>query len=359
MYIDLDKLCVPLGSSILDAVQRMTLNRLGIVLVVDQEKKLLGTITDGDIRRTILANIALTGTVAILLENKANTPHSKPLTGKAGESGKHYLQLLKTHQLLQLPLVDDRNRVVGLVTMDEFVDPVDIRLQAVVMAGGRGARLNPLTEDIPKPMLTVGEKPLLEIIIAQLRSAGIRNVNITTHHKSEKISDHFGNGQNFDVNLSYVPEETPLGTAGAIGLMKMPKDPLLVINGDILTKVDFKAILQFHREHQADLTVGVRVYDFKVPYGVVECDGAKVVGLAEKPSYSFLVNAGIYLLEPHVHQFIPQGQHYNMTDLIQSLLERGCNVVSFPIHEYWLDIGSHAEYRTAQEDAVYFHPEQK
>jgi NDP-sugar pyrophosphorylase family protein len=217
------------------------------------------------------------------------------------------------------------------------------------MAGGKGSRLQPLTEEMPKPMLPVGDRPVLEIIIGQLRDAGIKQVKVTTHHQPEKIAQHFGDGSNFGVELSYVEERSPLGTVGGLGLLEVPRETTLVINGDILTQVDFRAMLRYHQEHQADLTVAVRQYDVKVPYGVIECDGAQVRKISEKPAVMVLVNAGIYLLEPGVYRYIPNGQRFDMTELIQRLLDEGRSVVSFPVREYWLDIGQREEYEQAQE----------
>jgi NDP-sugar pyrophosphorylase family protein len=198
--------------------------------------------------------------------------------------------------------------------------------------------------------LPVGGRPLMERILEQLKQAGIRQVNVTTHYKPEKIIEHFGDGRAFGVELSYVNEDLPLGTGGALGLMSPPRETQLVINGDILTQVDFRAMLAFHQDNEAEMTVAVRRYEMQVPYGVVECKGAHVRSLDEKPQLGFLVNAGIYLLEPSVYQFIPNRQHFNMTDLIRWLLDAGRTVVSFPVREYWLDIGQHADYVQAQND---------
>jgi NDP-sugar pyrophosphorylase family protein len=199
-------------------------------------------------------------------------------------------------------------------------------------------------------MLLVGDRPLLELIIEQLSGSGIHKVNITTHYKPEKITEHFGDGSGFGVELNYVNEEQPLGTAGALGLMEESDEPLLVINGDILTRIDFRALFAYHHEHRADLTVAVRQYDLKVPYGVVECDGPMVSGLREKPVINFFVNAGVYLLQPSVRRLIGNGERLDMTDLIQRLLEAGRPVASFPVLEYWLDIGQLPDYEQAQED---------
>lgn len=351
MYTDLATLCVDQNSSFGTAITQMDRSRLGIVLVVDEERRLLGTITDGDVRRAILAKVSLEEPISALLARKAGTPYAHPITASMGQDPPTYLSLLKQHNILHLPLLDEEQRVAGLVTLEEFLPNQALPLQAVVMAGGQGTRLDPLTAEIPKPMLLVGDRPLMEIVIQQLRDAGIRQVKIATHHKPEKIEEHFGDGSSFGVRLSYVEEERPLGTAGALGLLEVPKETTLVINGDILTQVDFRAMLTYHREHEADLTVAVRHYDIKVPYGVIECEGPVVRALSEKPVLGFFVNAGIYLIEPSVFQFIPNGQRFDMTDLIQRLLDHGQPVVSFPIREYWLDIGQHADYEQAQREA--------
>lgn len=328
-------------------LERLNESGLGIVLVVDDGQRLIGTITDGDVRRAILGKLDLSTFAAVILERKAGTIYSKPFVAKRGLKAGYYLKILQEHGVLHLPLVDESSKVVSLVTMDDFVSS-RLPLQAVVMAGGRGTRLFPLTEETPKSMLTVGDRPLLEIIIERLKQAGIQQVSVSTHHKPEKITEHFGDGGGFGVDLNYVSENRPMGTAGALGLMAPPKETLLIINGDILTDVDFKAMLNFHREHKADLTVAVRQYDLQVPYGVVECNGEKVQRLQEKPVCNFFVNAGIYLMEPLVHKYIPSGERQDMTDLIQILIENGRFVVSFPVHEQWLDIGTHAEYQLAQ-----------
>lgn len=348
--MDVTALCIPATLSIREAIACMDAARRGIVLVVDQDRRLVGTVTDGDVRRAILYRVSLEQPISVVLARKATTPYAKPITASVESDRNTHVALLREHKILHLPLLDPQQRVVDLVTLGDCVSQPTLPLQAVVMAGGRGSRLAPLTDGTPKPMLPVGDRPLLEIIIGQLREAGIRAVTVTTHHQPEKIEAHFGDGRNFGVALSYVEEGRPLGTGGGLGLLEAPKDTMLVMNGDILTQVDFRAMLAYHREHQADLTLGVRHYDFKVPYGVVECDGPVVRRLSEKPVVDFFVNAGIYLLEPAVYQFLPPDQRFDMTELIQRLIDQGRAVVGFPIREYWLDIGEHAEYQRAEQD---------
>ncbi|MBP7688161.1 MAG: nucleotidyltransferase family protein [Thermoflexales bacterium] len=350
MTLEMEHVLILPDTSIGQAIARIDRNHRGIVLVVRPDQQLLGTITDGDVRRAMLAGLKLDTPVSALLTVKAATK-LKPVTALAGTPADALLALMRQHSVRQIPLLNESGQVVDLVTLDELLPRQDLLLQAVIMAGGQGTRLRPLTEDLPKPMLPVGGRPLMERIVQQLQQAGIRRVNVTTHYKPEKIIEYFGDGHAFGVDLNYVNEDRPLGTGGALGLMPQPTEPVLVINGDILTQVDFRAMLDFHQENKADLTIAVRRYEVPVPYGVIECDGPLVQHLREKPQVSLLVNAGIYLLEPTVFQFIPQGQHFNMTDLIQWLLDAQRIVASFPVHEYWLDIGQHADYAQAQSDS--------
>ena len=350
MDMDLVRVSVAPGDSLLDVVAKMDRNRFGIALVVDHERRLLGTVTDGDVRRAFLAGIQFEESVETLLARKAGTPFARPISAPASTDQAELRALLKEHSIRHLPLVDERQRVVGLVTSDDFLTNQPLPVRAVVMAGGAGKRLFPLTQDTPKPLLPVGDQPLLEIIIKQLREAGIRQVKLSLHHQPEKISAHFAKGDDLGVELSYVTEDHPLGTIGSLGLLEPAKETTLVMNGDILTQVDFRAMLAYHREHQADLTVAVRAQNVKVPYGIVECDGSSVRGIREKPVLNFFINAGIYLLEPVVYRYIPPGQRLDMTELIERLLVEGHEVISFPIREYWVDIGEREGYAQALAD---------
>jgi dTDP-glucose pyrophosphorylase/CBS domain-containing protein len=326
--------------------------RISIALLVDEQGRLLNTITDGDVRRGVLAGISLDAPVRDLLPIKNHTPHPTALTAPVNTDNAELLKIMEEKGLRQIPLVDPDGRVVDIAVLRDLLPQVTRPMQAVIMAGGRGTRLMPLTENCPKPMLPVGGRPLLELTIEKLQQFGIQQVNLSTNYQSEKIVQYFGDGKNFGIELNYLNEDRPLGTAGALGLMKRPEKPVLVVNGDVLTEVDFKAMLDYHQEHHAELTVGVRQYGMKVPYGVVDCDGSNVSGLREKPEISFLVNAGVYLLEPVVYDHIPSGKKLDMTDLIQRLLDAGRPVVSFPIMEYWLDVGQHKDYEQAQRDVA-------
>ncbi|MBA2678183.1 MAG: CBS domain-containing protein [Ktedonobacteraceae bacterium] len=330
-------------ASISEAMAQLDKAATGTLLVCDSERHLLGLLTDGDFRRAILRRKPMSepcGTIA----------SSHPITAPFPILPAAALQLMNEHDVSQLPVVNSDGQVQSLLLRKDIVPDSGLGLSAVVMAGGLGTRLLPLTEKLPKPMLPVGDRPLLELTIAQLRRAGIKDVNLTTHYLSEAISDHFKNGETFGVRLNYLQEEHPLGTAGGLKSLKHFDGTMLVINGDVLTGVPFDAMLDFHRAYHADLTIGVRKYDVQVPFGVVKCEDVHVTQLQEKPSLGFFINAGTYLIEPAVCEYIPAGERFDMTELIQKLIEAGKVVVSFPIMEYWLDMGRHEDYLKAQED---------
>ena len=343
-------LCVGPEEPIHSAIQCIDACGCGIALVADTERRLLATITDSDIRRAILADQDLEVSVGGFLAARPLVPHSTPVTAAVGTAPEILLDLMTSQFVRQIPLLDAHGRLADLAVIDDFLPSSIPGMRAVIMAGGLGTRLRPFTDELPKPMLPVGGRPLMEHIIEQLSKAGIRDVHVSTHYKPEHIINHFGDGRAFGINLTYLNEEQPLGTAGALGLLSLPKGTQLVINGDILTQINFGAMLAFHQEHRAEMTVGVRRYDVQVPYGVIECEGTRVSSLTEKPQLSLLVNAGVYLLEPSVYELIPRERSFNMTDLIGLLLDAGRAVISFPIREYWLDVGQHTDYSQAQND---------
>jgi dTDP-glucose pyrophosphorylase len=347
---DIKQLFISPSSKIQDAIRCIDQNVCGIALSVDDENHLLGTITDGDIRRAILAGVNLLSPVTDIFARKSTSPYPKPITAAQGTESTILIDLMRKRAIRQVPLLNDNDQVVDLVLMEDLIPGDDLPLQAVIMAGGFGTRLRPLTEDIPKPLLPVGDQPLMELIVSQLRNAGIRRIHVTTHYMADRVKEYFGSGNALGVEIQYVNEKNPLGTAGALGLISPPSEPLLVINGDILTKLDFRAMLKYHQKHKAELTVAVRQYGFQVPYGVIECEGSRVLHLQEKPTYNFFVNAGIYLVQPGALENIPQGRHFDMTDLIQALVKLDRTIVAFPIVEYWLDIGQTTDYEQAQKD---------
>lgn len=335
------------GDSLRRVIERINANAEGVALVIDAGERLLGVITDGDVRRALLRGGELDRPISEVVAHKVTTPITAPET--AGLDW--VLGLMERSHIRHVPILAADGRVVGLALQSRIMRRENMAIQAVIMAGGLGTRLRPLTESVPKPMLPVAGRPLMEHIIASLSEVGIRNVNVTTHYLPEKITDHFGDGSRFGVDMRYAQENEPLGTAGALRRLDGLGDtPILVINGDILTRVDFRHMLKFHTENRAAFTVGVHGYEFQVPYGVLDLDGPRVVGLREKPRQSMFINAGVYLLEPRVIARIPPDRRFDMTDLIDLLIADGETVAGFPIHEYWSDIGRMEDYFKAQFD---------
>ena len=343
--------CVSPDKTLLQVMERINENGEGIALVVDSGERLISTITDGDLRRAILAGMDLHQPVR---DWNARSRKPRPITADVGTSRRELLRMMRKDGLRHIPLLDARGCVVDLALLSELIPTRqgdELGLSAVVMAGGQGTRLRPLTEHTPKPMLPVGEKPVIERIVGQLRDAGIRQVHLATHYKADIFAEYFGNGAAFGVAINHVAEEEPLGTAGVLNTLRNSKEPLLVVNGDILTRLNYRALVSFHRDNHADMTVGLRRYDISIPYGVVQTDGIVVQGVQEKPTQKVFVNAGIYLVEPAAAKYVPSGRRFDMTDLIAALVAGGRRVVGFPISEYWLDIGRPDDYEQAQLDA--------
>lgn len=339
------------ASSIRDAMVRIGRSRYHILLVVDAERRLLGTVTDGDIRRSILQAVSLEAPVTEIMNR---SPHSVP----QGTAWAVARRLMRDKGIFSLPQLDGAGRVVGMIGAEDFGQPdADAKPHWVVlMAGGLGSRLRPLTDDTPKPLLPVGGRPILETILHQLLSHGFSHFYISVNYKAEAVKAHFGDGSRLGAEIRYLEEDSALGTAGPLALIdERPDMPLLVMNGDLLTKLNFSALFQYHREHAARATVCVREFDMQVPYGVVEFDNNRVLGISEKPVHRFMVNAGIYVLDPTVLDRIPRGQRLDMPDLLRSLTGAGEAVFGYPIHEYWIDIGRLEDFhRAANEFSLIF-----
>jgi len=338
-------------STIRSAVAAIDRSRkLGLAVVVDRQDRLVNTLTDGDVRRGLLAGVSLDAPVERLLEIKRNTPHPDALTAPTGTDRESCVALMRRHGVRQLPLLDAAGRVSEIATLAPQ-DMDEMGFSAVVMAGGFGKRLFPLTEHTPKPMLPVGGRPILEILVRQLSESGVRDFHFTTHYRPEKIREHFGDGSGFGVNINYLNEESPLGTAGALSLLPVPQTDQLVINGDILTQLDFGRMFDFHRQHKAAMTVAVREYEHVVPFGVVRISDALIRAIEEKPRHSWFVSAGIYILSPRVFDHIVRGERLDMPQLIERIIHAGQPVASFPIREKWTDIGRQGDYEAANREA--------
>ena len=282
--------------------------------------------------------------------------NKKPHVGRLGGDKEPLIDLLRRNVCRHVPILDEAGRVVSMETLREYIGYGHHENWVVLMAGGLGKRLRPLTEMMPKPMLRVGETPVLQIIIESLRAQGFRHFFVSLNYLGHMIRDYFGDGSKWDIEIRYVTEDKPLGTAGALAnLPGIPERPLVVMNGDILTKVDFRQLLHFHEEHKAQATTCVRDYFVEIPFGVIDNDGHRIRGMREKPRQRFLVNAGIYVLEPDVLGLIPRDEFFDMPTLIENLVSRGQHACVFPIREYWIDVGRIDEFERANSefDAVF------
>ncbi len=328
-------------ASLREAIQTIDNGSLQIALVVDSERRLLGTVTDGDLRRAILRGFGLDQPVQAIM-------NKRPTVARAEHDMAQVLADMRRKQIHRVPVVDDSGRVIGVELLEELIRPAERDNWVVLMAGGLGSRLRPLTDDRPKPMLRVGNKPLLETIIENFVEQGFHRFFISVNYMAEMIKDHFADGSRWGAQIHYLEEDRKLGTAGALSLLpKSPSAPFLVMNGDLLTKVDFRHLLDFHHEHRAQATMCVREYDFQVPYGVVRLDGQRIAGIDEKPVHRFFVNAGIYVLEPEALHRVPRDTFFDMPSLFEKLIADGRDTAAFPIREYWLDIGQLADYDRA------------
>jgi dTDP-glucose pyrophosphorylase/CBS domain-containing protein len=326
---------------------------LGITLVVDEQKRLEATVTDGDVRRAILLGTNLNQSVDDLLgTRKDNAGNGPPVTSNIDTAPEELLRLMAKYSIRHVPLLDAEARVVDIALDSDYLPTPALPLDSLIMAGGFGTRLMPLTEKCPKPMLPVSGKPILEHLVCKLRAAGIKHVSISTHYLAESIVEHFHDGKDFGVNIEYVDEDQPMGTAGSLAKASLGDIPLLIVNGDILTSIDFRAMLQFHHEHSADMTIAVQQYEVSIPYGVITTDGVDAIRIVEKPTLRNFVNAGIYLVQPSVCTMVPSDHAFDMPDLITSLINAQKRVICFPIREYWIDIGRIEQYERASTDAA-------
>ncbi|MGE4348911.1 MAG: nucleotidyltransferase family protein [Candidatus Berkiella sp.] len=340
-----EKLLISPDTTILQALQKISEGHAQVALVVDENQKLLGTVTDGDIRRGILKSYELTDAV----KNIMNTQPIKVIYDN--HSKEKLIAIMVKHHIHQLPLVDKAGRVQGLQTMDELLNPTEKPNLAVIMSGGLGKRLKPLTNHLPKPMLTIGGKPLLELNINKLRAEGFRRFCITVGYKAEIIKEYFGDGSKWDISIEYIHEDMPLGTAGALHYLRdKEQNAMLVMNGDLLTQIKFRSLLEFHEKNGADCTVCIREFDYQLPYGTVELKNQKITAITEKPIYKHYVNAGVYILNPNLVKNIPIGEFYPMTTFIEELIRTNHRVDAFPLMEYWSDIGQISDYEKACQD---------
>jgi len=324
---------------LVEAVRSIEISRRRIAVVVSDDGRLMGTLTDGDVRRCLLVG----GSLETLVCDAMNR---NPLIAPIGSSDGYLLDIMRRGNIMAVPLVDAGGRFVKLVHLIDLEADEDACVAtnfafAVIMAGGEGMRLRPITKNIPKPMVDIGGVPLLERQIQRLVKAGLNRVYFSVNYLSHVIEDYFGDGSSFGLEIRYLREGEKLGTGGALSLLpERPDAPIVVMNGDILTTSDFGSLSAFHHSHKAEVTVAAVDYCVNIPFGVIHNEGPYVTELVEKPSQRFLCNAGIYALSPSALDLLPYGRPYNMTDLINACLAENRPVAIFPVHEYWSDIGT-------------------
>jgi dTDP-glucose pyrophosphorylase len=324
---------IPVDSTLADVIRNLNTSGLQISLAVSSDLKLIGTLTDGDIRRALLRGLSMSSSVESIV-------YRAPLIVPTDLPRETVLHLMRMNKLHQLPVVDASHRVVGLHLLDELMTPVSLSNTMLIMAGGKGSRLRPYTEHCPKPLLPVGGKPILEHIIERAKADGFTHFTLAVHYLGDMIEEYFGDGERLDVRIDYLREEFPLGTAGALGLLSMPPNEAFVVsNGDVLTDIHYDELLEFHRRHSAIATMAVRSHEWQHPFGVVKTEGVDIVGFEEKPVSRSYINAGVYVLDPAALNVLSANEHCDMPTLFNRLQERSDRTIAYPMHEPWLDVG--------------------
>ena len=341
---DIQNIKLSKNASIEEALKVIGDGAMQIALIVDKSDKLIGTLTDGDIRRGLLKGLDLKSSIESIT-------FKTPTIAKESDTKEMILKLAISKKLNHIPIIDESGKVIGIQEISQLVMPNEKKNKVILMVGGLGERLGSLTKDTPKPMLKVGNKSILETIVENFKGYGYTNIVMCLNYKSEIIQDYFGDGSEFGVNIEYIVEEKRMGTAGALSLLKdNSKEPFFVMNGDLLTNVNFEKIHECYLLNNAQALMCVREYESQVPYGVINIENTKIVSVEEKPTQKFFVNAGIYMLNPEVLKYIPKNEFYNMTTLFEKLIDKDKNIISFPIDGYWLDIGRFEEYKKANEE---------
>lgn len=332
------------NASILEAIKIIDNSAVQIAMVINEQNILLGTVTDGDIRRAILHGVSLANPVETVMNNK-------PIVAKGNQEKHTILAKMKAKSLQQIPLVDDNGVVVGIEILKDLINSKARPNPVVLMVGGLGSRLQPLTNTCPKPLLQIGSKPILETIIENFVEYGFKDFYFAVNYKANMIREYFGDGSQYGVQIQYLNEEKRMGTAGALSLLpQKPKDPILVMNGDLLTKVNFQHLLDFHIDHQSKVTMCVREYSYQIPYGVIGLQQGRIKQIQEKPICTSFVNAGIYVINPEVLEMIPENTFYDMPELFKEVIEQNYQASAFPIREYWMDIGQMDDFQKAQRE---------
>jgi dTDP-glucose pyrophosphorylase len=344
MKNNINKLFVYKNYTIRQVLESIDLGARGIVLLVNEDETLIGTITDGDIRRAILKGISLEDSVE-------NVVHHNPVSVKQSMTREEIKDIFIKKAVKDIPIVDNHNKVLDLISINDILLPQGKENPVIIMAGGLGTRLKDLTKEIPKPMLRIGEDPILQHTINNFKQYGYNKILLSVNYKSEIIENYFQDGFAYGVKINYVKETNRLGTAGGIRLAKdYIETPFFVINGDIFTNLNVENMMKFHMENINDITVGTRKHSFQIPYGVINTDNNCINEVKEKPVIDYLINAGVYCLNPKVIELIPDDQYFEITDLINICIERNMRVGSYEIKDYWMDIGKIEDYIKVNED---------
>lgn len=344
MRINIDKLLVYMECSIKQALEVLDAGSKGIILIVDKEKKLIGTITDGDIRRAILKGMSIE-------ESVGEVVHYNPIYVTQNMTREEIKDVFIKKAVKDIPIVDDDNRVIDLISINDILIPEGKENPVVIMAGGLGTRFKDLTKEIPKPMLKIGQDPILQHIINNFKQYGYNKIILSVNYKAEIIENYFQDGVAYGVKINYIKESKKLGTAGGISHAKsFINTPFFVINGDIFTNLNVENMMNFHIENKFDITVGTRRHSFQIPYGVIQTEQIEIKEIKEKPIIDYLINAGVYCLNPEIIDFIPENEYFEITDLIDQCIKKGLKVGSYEINEYWMDIGRLEDYNKVNND---------
>jgi len=327
-------LLVDVNAQIIDAIRILNETGLRIVIVVNNDNSFIGTISDGDIRRGILNGLTLNSSIKDITNRKAFSVLPDTSPGEIRE-------IMHRNKIQQVPIVDEYNVVTGLHTWDDLENSSIRSNLVVIMAGGLGSRLSPETDECPKPLLKIGNKPILEHIIESAKQDGFNTFLLAVYHLGHMIESYFGNGSKWGVEISYIREKSPLGTAGALSLLDVkPVDPILVLNGDVITDVNLSKMLDFHESNSAAGTMAVKLNEFVSPFGVVKTSGIDIIGYEEKPVIRDAVNAGVYILNPEVIELLRPDEKQDMPSIFSLAMKANKKTIVFPIHENWIDVGT-------------------
>jgi len=345
--VPIEKGCVDQSQTIMEAMRVIDASAWGIALVLDESRRLVGTLSDGDIRRALLNGATLEFPLAPYIRRQYQAVG--PEAGRA-----EVLDLMQALRMRQIPVVDTSGRLLGIHLLHELIGAVERPNWGVLMAGGKGTRLHPITEHLPKPMIRVAGRPIIERLVLHMVSYGIRRIFITIHYLGHVIEEHLGDGSRFGCRIDYIREAEPLGTGGALALLpESPRHPVVVLNGDLVTQANIDQLLALHHEGGYVATIGLRRYFHQVPFGCVDLEGGLIRRIEEKPVISRLINAGLYVLSPEVVERVPQ-KFFLITELFEDCLEREERVGAFEIDNDWIDVGQHEQLRKARE-GTYWH----